>query len=175
MISVILVAQDEEERLLRSLAALVPLAAEGVIADVVLADLGSRDATVAIADAAGCTTVQASGDIGSAIGQAAAVARKDWLLALLPGDVPDRELSLAAQRHVALIGRGGPKSAALLALSGTGGSLHRALLSLAFDAFGYSAPHRRRILAPRAELLRLAANGRLWRGARLKARIARGE
>jgi hypothetical protein len=173
MISVILVAQDEEERLVRSLAALVPLAAEGVVADVVLADLGSRDATVAIADAAGCTTVQASGDIGSAIGQAAAVARKDWLLALLPGDVPDRELSLAAQRHVALIGRG-PKSAALLALPGTGGSLHRALLSLAFDAFGYSAPHRRRILAPRAEVLRLAANGRLWRGARLKARIARG-
>jgi hypothetical protein len=173
MISVILVARDDEERLLRSLAALVPLAAEGVVADVIVADLGSRDATFAIAEAAGCTIIEACADIGTAIGRAAEAARKDWLLALLPGDVPDHEVAIAAKRHVAQMGRIDARPAALLALPQLGDSAHRALLSVAFDAFGYSAPHRRRILAPRAEARRLFDPARLWRGARLKARIVR--
>lgn len=173
MISVILVSHDDEERLLHSLAALVPLATEGIVADVVLAELGSSGATAAIADAAGCAIIDACADIGTAIAQATKLARKDWLLTLLAGDVPDREVAIAAQRHVALMSREGPKAAAFLALPERSHSTHRALLALAFDTIGFCAPHRRRVLAPRADAKRLVESGRFWRGARFKPRIAR--
>ena len=52
---------------MRSLAALAPFAAEGLIADVVVADLGSRDATLAVADAAGCTIVENCAETAAAL------------------------------------------------------------------------------------------------------------
>jgi hypothetical protein len=169
-----LISRDDEEKLLHSLAALVPLATEGIVADVVLAELGSRGTTAAIADAAGCSVIEGCTDIDTAVSRAVEATRKAWLLALLSGDAPDREVATAAQRHVALMNRAGPKAAAFLSLTERSDSTHRALLSLAFDTVGFAAPHRRRILAPRGEAMRLIESGRFWRGARLKARISRG-
>ncbi|MBV9588678.1 MAG: hypothetical protein JO310_03680, partial [Hyphomicrobiales bacterium] len=53
MITVVFLTRDAEEPLLRSLAALAPFATEGLIGDVVVADLCSRDATLEVAEAAG--------------------------------------------------------------------------------------------------------------------------
>ncbi|MFI5015511.1 MAG: glycosyltransferase [Hyphomicrobiales bacterium] len=174
MISVIIPVRDEEERLVRSLAALVPLAAEGLVADVVIADCGSRDATLRVANAAGCAILENCRDRGSAIAAAVAMARKSWLLLLAAGDIPDEEVAMAARDHIALTERAGaPRAGAFLALPAGAGVLRRAALSLAFDVFGHAAPGHRRVLAPREEASVLAVTHERWRGVRLKARIRR--
>ena len=54
MLSVVIATQDSERALLPTLAALVAGAAAGLVREVIVADASSRDATVAIADEAGC-------------------------------------------------------------------------------------------------------------------------
>jgi hypothetical protein len=54
MLSVVIATHDSERALLPTLAALVAGAAAGVVREVIIADAGSRDATCAIADGAGC-------------------------------------------------------------------------------------------------------------------------
>lgn len=84
MISVILTTRNDEMRLAYALAALVPAAAEGVIREVIIADAGSTDGTVEVADAAGCRIVSGSGHVGADLAAAAALARSEWLLFLTP-------------------------------------------------------------------------------------------
>jgi hypothetical protein len=176
MISVIFVTRDEEEGLLRSLAALTPFALEGLVSDVVVADLGSRDATLEIADAAGCAVVEDCPDPGSAIRRAAERARKDWLLRLAPGDIVDGAAAESALRHIAQAGRDGKAGgAAFLACAAKGGALHRAAHLLAFDMLGLAPFPFRRVLAPRTQAHLLDGTGRRWPGMRLKARIGRSE
>jgi len=179
MITVIIPVRDEEERLLRSLAALAPLAADGLVADVVVADCGSRDQSLVVADAAGCAIIENCPDRAAAIAGAIAVARKGWLLLLAAGDLADAAVAGAARDHVlACETAGAARPAAYLALPAAAGALRRAWLGRRFDALGAVPPALRRLLAPRqqAELTlaepALAAPGR-WRGARLRARIGR--
>ena len=54
MLSVIIATHESERPLVRTLAALVPGATAGVVREVIVADAGSRDATVEVADIAGC-------------------------------------------------------------------------------------------------------------------------
>jgi glycosyltransferase involved in cell wall biosynthesis len=174
MISVIIPVRDEEEKLLRTLAALAPLAAQGFFADVVVADCGSLDATLRVADAAGCAIVENCGDRCSAIGQAILLARKGWLLGLLPGDIPDEALAIAARQHIAQTELAGTApAAAFLALPAGAGVMRRAALASMFEKFGRAGPHIRRVLAPRGDAPLLAATGERWRGVRLKVRIER--
>jgi len=176
MISVLICACDEEARLVRSLAALAPLAVRGLVADVIIADCGSRNATLAIADAAGCAIIEACRDRVTAVGRAAGLARKEWLLGLVSGDLPDDALAIAARRHMARTeSAGAPRAAALLALAAARGQLRRTTIALAFDLFGVSSPQARRVLAPRAEAHLLGAAGRVWRGARLRERVVSSE
>ena len=70
MISVIFATKDDEAGLAWSLAALVPAATEGIVRDVTVVDDGSRDGTLVVADAAGCSIL--SGRDGE--GQASAAA-----------------------------------------------------------------------------------------------------
>ena len=147
MISVILVARDDEERLLRSLAALVPHAAEGIVADVIVADLGSRDGTREVADAAGCTILADCRDVGTAIGRAAEVARKDWLLRLVPGDIATMAAMTVMRGHVAQADRASAGTAiAFLAQPMSAPRLHSAVTALAFDMLGRASPQERRVL-----------------------------
>ena len=175
MISVIFVTRDEQERLLRSLAALTPFALEGIVSDVVVADLGSRDATLEIADAAGCAIVEDCPDLGAAIGRAAVLARKDWLLRLAAGDIVEVAAAEAALRHIAQAGREGEAGAAAYLACAKGGALRRAAHILAFDMLGLAPFPLRRVLAPRTQAHLLDATGRRWPGTRLKARIERSE
>jgi hypothetical protein len=172
MISVIIPVRDSEERLALSLAALAPLALQGLIADVVVADQGSRDATLKVADATGCAILEPCGDLDASIERAAGLARKDWLLGLLPGDLPDETVAKAALSHIAQSERTGtPSPAAYLALPTNSGALRRAARCLAFDMSGHAPGHCRRVLAPRAEARLLSDPLTRWRGTRMKERI----
>jgi hypothetical protein len=89
MISVIIATHESEQLLVPTLAALVPGAVAGIVHEVIVADAGSRDGTMRIADAAGCGMVVASGSVGARLKSAAASARAPWLMFLRPGCVPD--------------------------------------------------------------------------------------
>ena len=84
MITAILSTRDDEIGLALALSALVPAATEGIVREAIVVDGGSRDGTLAVADAAGCTIVP---DAGDGLRQAASAARGDWLLFLTPAAV----------------------------------------------------------------------------------------
>jgi glycosyltransferase involved in cell wall biosynthesis len=81
MLTAIIETRDDEMRLARTLAALVPAATDGFVRDVVVIDRGSTDGTLALADAAGCLILRA--EEGEDVRRLAAeAARGDWLLLL---------------------------------------------------------------------------------------------
>jgi len=89
MLSVVIATHDSECALLPTLAALVPGAAAGIVREVIVADAGSRDATAAIADGAGCRVLVSAQGRGARLKAAAEAARAPWLLFLRPGVVLD--------------------------------------------------------------------------------------
>ncbi|EJL23106.1 glycosyl transferase [Caulobacter sp. AP07] len=82
MISVILPTRDSAARLVQVLTLLVPAAVDGLVKEVVFADAGSTDATLAIAEDSGARVVQVQGDAGTRLAAGAATARGSWILAL---------------------------------------------------------------------------------------------
>ena len=172
MITVIFIARDEEEPLLRSLAALAPLAAEGLIGDVIVADLFSRDATGAVAEAAGCTLVENCANERAALERAVKLARKEWLLALKPGDTPGAPVAASLRDHIARYAQT-RLPLAFLALSTDAGWGKCALLGKLFDVFGFAARDSLRLLVPRGEADLLSKVAGHWRGARSRAPIER--
>jgi len=89
MLSVVIATHDSECALLPTLAALVAGAAAGIVREVIVADAGSRDATAAIADGAGCRVLVSAQGRGARLKAAAEAARAPWLLFLRPGVVLD--------------------------------------------------------------------------------------
>src|SRR5262249_56011286 len=89
MLSVVIATRDSERALLPTLAALVQGAAAGIVREVIVADAGSRDATAAIADRAGCRVLASTQGRGARLKAAAEAARAPWLLFLRPGVVLD--------------------------------------------------------------------------------------
>src|SRR5690349_12018310 len=91
MLSVIISTGNNERGTVATLAALVPGATAGVIADVVLLDPAGSEAIRRIADVAGCEVlVWPSGDDGAAgdgLASAARQTRAPWLLFLQAGAV----------------------------------------------------------------------------------------
>jgi Glycosyl transferase family 2 len=89
MLSVVIATHNSERALLPTLAALVSGAAAGIVREVIIADAGSRDATAAIADGAGCRVLVSPQGRGARLKAAADTARAAWLLFLRPGVVLD--------------------------------------------------------------------------------------
>ena len=89
MLSVVIATHNSERALLPTLAALVQGAAAGIVREVIVADAGSRDATTAIADGAGCRVLVSPQGRGARLKAAADAARASWLLFLHPGVVLD--------------------------------------------------------------------------------------
>jgi glycosyltransferase involved in cell wall biosynthesis len=87
MLSVVIATQENERALVPTLAPLVAGAATGLVREVIVADAGSRDATAAIADAAGCRLLPSTQPRGTRLKAAAEAARASWLLFLRPGAV----------------------------------------------------------------------------------------
>ena len=67
MLSVVIPTENSEEGLARTLASLVPAAAEGIVREVVVVDAGSTDGTRVVADAAGCSLAEGSGGYRAAV------------------------------------------------------------------------------------------------------------
>jgi glycosyltransferase involved in cell wall biosynthesis len=111
MLSVIIPTHDSERALVRTMAALVPGAAAGLVSEVLITDAGSRDQSVAAADHAGCTVVSEQGPLGRRLKAAAERARAPWLLFLRPGAVP--EPSWTTEVRLFLEQGSGPTSAAV--------------------------------------------------------------
>jgi len=89
MLSVIIPTLNSERMLAPTLAMLVPGAVSGVVRDVTIVDGGSTDATLAVADAAGCAVAASTAPLGGRLNQAAAAARGPWLMFLRAGTVLD--------------------------------------------------------------------------------------
>ncbi len=84
MISVIIPTLNAERTLPRCFDSLIAAAVRGVVKEVIIADSGSSDATLAIADAAGARALAAGKGRSAGLIAGAAVARSDWLLFLHP-------------------------------------------------------------------------------------------
>lgn len=82
MISVVIPTLDAAAHLPRALAPLVSGAMGGVVKQVVVSDGGSRDETLAIAEAAGCDIVVSERGRAKQLIAGAALARAPWLLFL---------------------------------------------------------------------------------------------
>jgi glycosyltransferase involved in cell wall biosynthesis len=89
MLTVIIPTRESERTLVQTLSPLVAGATAGLIAEVIVADAGSRDATEEVAEIAGCRFLQSEAPLGARLAQAAALARSPWLLFLRPGIVPE--------------------------------------------------------------------------------------
>ena len=89
MISVIIPTRNSERALVPTLAALVPGATAGLVAEVLIADGGSQDDTAAVADVAGCNFMMVEGPLARRLKAAASAARMPWLMFLRPGIVLD--------------------------------------------------------------------------------------
>jgi cellulose synthase/poly-beta-1,6-N-acetylglucosamine synthase-like glycosyltransferase len=89
MLSVVIATFDSERVLVPTLAMLVPAAMSGIVREVIIADGGSTDATLEVADVAGCTVLASSAPLAQRLREAAAAARSPWLMFLRPGTVLD--------------------------------------------------------------------------------------
>ncbi|HEX3711033.1 MAG TPA: glycosyltransferase [Pseudolabrys sp.] len=100
MLSAIIATHESERTLVRTLAALVPGVAGGLLGDVVVADGGSHDATSEVAEIAGCRFMTSSEPLGARLRAAAASTRDPWLMFLRAGAVPDPGWIEAADRFI---------------------------------------------------------------------------
>jgi rSAM/selenodomain-associated transferase 2 len=82
MISVVIPTLNAERTLVHTLASLVPALVHGVVQEAIVADGGSTDETLEIADAAGTHVVKPPRGRGAQLDAGAALARGDWLLFL---------------------------------------------------------------------------------------------
>lgn len=82
MISVVIPTLNAGDGLAATLTALVPASVAGIVREVIVADCGSSDATLAIAEAAGAVIVPCQKGRGTQLHAGAAVARAEWLLFL---------------------------------------------------------------------------------------------
>lgn len=82
MISVVIPTFDAERTLQQTMAPLVAAAVEGLVRQVVVADGGSTDATLELAEDAGATIVRTARGRGVQLAAGCAAAKGDWLLVL---------------------------------------------------------------------------------------------
>ncbi|MEE1654653.1 hypothetical protein VB618_00470 [Microvirga sp. CF3062] len=99
MITVLVRVTHGPEALAATLSALVPAVAEGLVGDAVILADRQDDILAKVADAAGATLILA--EPGSWI-DGARVARRDWLLCLDDGDIPQEGWIRVLDRFVAL-------------------------------------------------------------------------
>lgn len=100
MLSVIIDTHESDRALVRTLAALVPGATAGLIAEVVVADAGLAGDTEEIADIAGCRFMRSDGRQGARLKAAAESTRTPWLLFLRAGIVPEPGWIAAAEHFM---------------------------------------------------------------------------
>jgi len=99
MITVLVRVTHGPEALAATLSALVPAVAEGLVGDAVILSDRQDDTLAMVADAAGATLIVAKDDAWM---EGAKAARRDWLLCLDDGDIPQEGWIRVLDRFVAL-------------------------------------------------------------------------
>lgn len=142
MISVIVPARDAEAHLAETLTSLIAAAVDGLVREVIVADGGSTDRTLEIADSAGAEIVKTGPGRGAQLKAGAERARFPWLLFL------DAETALApgwereAGHHMERVESGRRRAPA-------------AVFRLAIDDEGFGARTRERFASLRTHVLKL--------------------
>jgi glycosyltransferase involved in cell wall biosynthesis len=142
MISVVISTLNSEAPLGETLAALVPAAVDGLVREVIVADGGSTDRTLAVADDAGARIVAAEPGRGAQLKAGAAAARFPWLLFLDAGTSLAAGWEREARLHMERAESGRRRPAA-------------ASFRLVLDADGMLVRMRERLASLRAHVLKL--------------------
>ena len=106
MISIVIPSFNAEKTLVPTLNALIPGAVEGLVREAILADGGSTDGTLGIAEAAGMEIVRSERGRGTQLRTGAAKAKGDWLLFLHADPVLDATWLDYAVQFMARVDRG---------------------------------------------------------------------
>jgi hypothetical protein len=141
LISVIIPTENSERALVPTLAALVAGAAAGIVREVIIADVGSTDATGEIAELAGCELMVSPSPLAMRLAAAAQRARGVWLMFLKPGVVLNHGWIEETSRFVArLDDSGSPQSHAAVFRRETDPMAARASLFDALASLGLARP-----------------------------------
>jgi len=100
LISVIIPTLNDEATLVRTLSSLVPAVVEGLVREVIIADGGSEDATLEIAESTGCRIVSTDANRGLQLWQGCREAKGDWLMILHPDSQLTEGWMSHAQAHI---------------------------------------------------------------------------
>lgn len=142
MISVVIPTLNSEAPLGETLAALVPAAVDGLVREVIVADGGSTDRTLAVADDAGARIVAAEAGRGAQLKAGAATARFPWLLFLDVGTSLAAGWEREVRLHIERAESGRRRGAA-------------ASFRLVLDADGAVVRMREKLASLRAHVLKL--------------------
>jgi glycosyltransferase involved in cell wall biosynthesis len=112
MISVVIPALNAENNLPSCFDSLIAGAVRGLVREVIVADGGSSDATLSIADAAGARIVQAGKSRAAQLIAGAETARSDWLLFLHPQTALESGWENEAESFIAKASNERPRAAA---------------------------------------------------------------
>jgi glycosyltransferase involved in cell wall biosynthesis len=127
MISVIIPTLNAGRKLPRCFDSLIAAAVRGVVREVIVADGGSSDETLAIADGAGAHIVYAAKSRSACLQAGAATARGDWLLFLYPETALETGWEIEAESFIAQAMPERPRAATFrFALEDFGGEARRA-------------------------------------------------
>jgi glycosyltransferase involved in cell wall biosynthesis len=142
MISVIIPTANAERLLPRCFDSLIPAAVRGVVREVIVADGGSSDATLMIADAAGAHIVHSRANRGAQFADGARIARSDWLLFLRPETALETGWDVEAESFLAQAEMERPRAAVFrFALEEFGGEARRAEMLANLRAALFALPY----------------------------------
>jgi glycosyltransferase involved in cell wall biosynthesis len=142
MISVVIPTGNAERLLPRCFDSLIPAAVRGVVREVIVADGGSNDATLMIADAAGAHIVHSRANRGAQFADGARIARSDWLLFLRPETALETGWDVEAESFLAQAEMERPRAAVFrFALEEFGGEARRAEMLANLRAALFALPY----------------------------------
>lgn len=142
MISVVIPTLNAERTLPRCFDSLIAAAVRGVIKEVIIADSGSSDATLAIADAAGARALDAGKSRSARLVAGAAASRCDWLLFLHPETALEQGWDIEVESFIARAMPERPQAAVFrFALDDFGGEARRAEAKAALRGWLLALPY----------------------------------
>jgi len=157
MISVIIPTGNSERLLPRCFDSLITAAVRGVVREVIVADGGSSDETLAIADAAGAHILHSSKVRSQQMIDGAAKAKSDWLLFLHPGTALEQGWEVEAESFIDQAVMERPRAAYFrFALEEFGGEARRAEAKAALRTALFALPYGNQgLLIPKRLYLKL--------------------